>query len=125
MYYVLIENNECIGIFNYEPNVPDTVVLVQITDQEYFDIVENNTHYFDISTRSVKSYNQEHLSQINQDKQIEIVNAENREFLNSTDWKVLRHIRQKALGVATSMTEVEYLALEQQRSDAAARIINS
>ena len=125
MYYVLIENNEFIGTFNYEPNVPDTVTVVQITDQDHLNIVENKTHYFDISTRSVKSYNQEQLNQVVRDKEIELTNAENREFLNSTDWKVLRHIRQKALGVATSMTEAEYLALEQQRSDAASRIINN
>lgn len=36
-------------------------------------------------------------------------------FLKETDWKVLRHVGQKALGVATSMTEEEYLALEQER----------
>ena len=29
-------------------------------------------------------------------------NGQEREFLNSTDWKVLRHIRQKHLGIATT-----------------------
>jgi hypothetical protein len=45
-------------------------------------------------------------------------------FLASTDWKVLRHIRQKALGETTSLTEEEYLALELQRSQVAASIIH-
>ena len=45
------------------------------------------------------------------------------EFLNSTDWKILRHIRQKALNITTSLSDVEYLQLEQQRQAAAARII--
>jgi hypothetical protein len=44
-------------------------------------------------------------------------------FLASTDWKVLRHIRQKALGETTSLTEEEYLALELQRSQAAASVV--
>jgi len=37
------------------------------------------------------------------------------EFLNATDWKVIRHLGQKALNIATSMTEEEYLALEAER----------
>jgi hypothetical protein len=53
----------------------------------------------------------------------EAINAEAQAFLDSTDFKVLRYIRQKALGQELSLSEEEYLALEQQRSDAAARII--
>ena len=53
----------------------------------------------------------------------ERINAESLEFLTVTDFKVLRHIRQKALNQKLSLSEEEYLALEQQRSEAAARII--
>lgn len=48
--------------------------------------------------------------------------AADREFLRSTDWKVLRHIRQVALGETPTLSASEYLALEQLRSEAAARI---
>ena len=58
-------------------------------------------------------------SQLEQER----INAEAQAFLSSTDFKVMRHIRQKALGQELSLSEEEYLALEQQRSDAAARII--
>ena len=51
------------------------------------------------------------------------MNEEAQKFLDSTDFKVLRHIRQKALGQELSLSENEYLALEQERSNAAARII--
>jgi hypothetical protein len=44
------------------------------------------------------------------------------QFLNQSDWKILRHIRQKALGIELSLSEEEYLALEQQRAEAAAKI---
>ena len=44
--------------------------------------------------------------------------ADARQLLSSTDFKVLRHIREKALVVATTLTEPEYLALEQSRQDA-------
>jgi hypothetical protein len=53
----------------------------------------------------------------------EQINAEAQAFLDSTDFKVLRHIRQKALGQELSLSEEEYLVLEQQRSDAAASIV--
>lgn len=55
--------------------------------------------------------------------QQEKINAESLAFLAATDFKVLRHIRQKALGQETSLSEEEYLALEQERSDAAFRIV--
>lgn len=45
------------------------------------------------------------------------------EFLDSTDWQVLRHIRQQALGIATSLTAEEYLELEHQRQMAAESIV--
>lgn len=44
-------------------------------------------------------------------------------FLNDTDYKVLRHQGQKALNIATTMTEQEYLALEQQRQAARQQVI--
>ena len=53
----------------------------------------------------------------------EKINAEAQAFLDATDFKVLRHIRQKSLGQQLSLSEDEYLALEQERSDAAERIV--
>jgi hypothetical protein len=52
------------------------------------------------------------------------VNSEAQAFLNASDWKILRHLREQALGIPTSLSSSEYLALEQERADAAARIIN-
>lgn len=51
------------------------------------------------------------------------INAEAANFLVSTDWKIIRHIGQKALTVETSLTDEEYLALEQQRQEARQRIV--
>lgn len=44
-------------------------------------------------------------------------------FLNETDYKVIRHLGQKALGINTSMTEQEYLELEQQRQEARDKVL--
>lgn len=118
MYYVCIENNKVINILGYQPAVPTTVTLVTITAEEYSKIMAQ-THSFDVVTKSVIPVESALLAQ----KALDVTNAQQREFLNSTDWKVLRHIRQKTLGIPTSITEEEYLALERQREDAAARIV--
>lgn len=44
-------------------------------------------------------------------------------FLAETDYKAIRHIGQKALGIATSMSEAEYLALEQERQAAREKVV--
>lgn len=43
------------------------------------------------------------------------LNIDNQKFLDNTDWMVLRHLRQVALGIQTSLTQEQYLALEQER----------
>jgi hypothetical protein len=120
MHYVCIENNNIVGIQSYEPAVPNTVVVVTITDDQHNQIM-NQTHKFDIATKTVVPIDTSILSQREQEK----LNAIEREFLNSTDWQILRHLRQKTLGVTTSLTEEQYLALEQQRQAAASRIVQN
>ena len=118
MHYVCIENNTVTSILNYEPSIPESVSVVIISDNDLKKI-ENQTHFFDVETQTVKPVADEIVAQKEQEK----LNAVEREFLNSTDWKILRHIRQKALNTTTTLTEAEYIALEQQRNDAALRIV--
>lgn len=118
MYYICIENNNVVSVVNYRPSVPNTVSVVEITDEQHNQI-SAGTHKFDISTKSVivdSSYSADAVS-------TELSNSQNREFLRNTDWKILRHIRQKALGQSTTLTNEEYLALETQRAEAAALIV--
>jgi hypothetical protein len=51
------------------------------------------------------------------------VNSEALQYLASTDWQVLRHIRQVALGSPTTLSNDEYLDLERSRTAAAEKII--
>jgi hypothetical protein len=118
MHYVCIENNQVTGIQSYEPAVPSTVSVVTITDQQHQQILDQ-THGFDVSSRTVVAVDAAILAEKEQYR----LNGLEREFLNSTDWKILRHLRQKALNVPTSLTDAQYLALEQQRQAAAARIV--
>ena len=117
MHYVCIENEKVIGIQGYEPSVPPSITVVTISDEQNQQLLARS-HVFDVSSKTVIPVAPSVLAQKEQEKS----NAIEREFLNSTDWQVMRHIRQKALGVPTSLTEAEYLALEQKRADAAARI---
>ncbi len=117
MYYVCIEQGVIKSVLNYAPNVPNTVEIVEISDSDY-DKIGKNTHFFDIPSKRVVSVPQEVLDQ----RQLEQSNVDHKEFLNSTDWMILRHIRQKALGQRTTLSETEYLDLETQR-DKAARLI--
>lgn len=118
MYYVCIENNVVVSVLNYQPNVPSSVRVVTITDEQNaqlqagdhkFDVVSNTVVPLSVAEANAKAAKDRNISDL--------------EFLRSTDWKVLRHIRQKALGVTTSLTDSEYLTLEQQRHEAAARIV--
>jgi len=117
MQYICIEEDKIVSILNYEPNVPSSVEVVEINDEDYLKI-QNQTHYFDIVTKSTVPVPNEELEKRQQTKE----NIESREFLNTTDWMVLRHLRQRTLGVATSLTEEQFLDLEQRRHAAAAII---
>jgi heme A synthase len=118
MHYVCIENNQVTGIQSYEPAVPNTVSVVTITDEQHQQIM-NQTHRFDVASKTVVAINSAVLAEKEQYR----LNGIEREFLNSTDWKILRHLRQKALNVPTTLTDAQYLELEQQRQAAAARIV--
>jgi hypothetical protein len=123
MYYICVEDNLITSIINYEPAVPESVTITEISDTDFINITESKTHYFDVLDLTVKPHTEEvvnaAISKESQDK----LNAEHRLVLQSTDWKVLRHLREKALGQTTSLTDEEYLELEQSRADAAAAIV--
>ena len=116
MYYICVENDRLTGVLNYEPNVPSSVVVVPITDEEYAKL-DQRTHYFDIPSSTVQPYSKTETDKLAAQE----ANLEHKKFLKTTDWQVLRHIRQKALGMPTSLSEAEYLELEaerQRRADA-------
>jgi hypothetical protein len=118
MNYVCIENNLVVSVLSYQPNVPSSVAVVEITDAQAAQIAAQ-THYFDVSSRTVVAV----AAGVTAQRAADVANGQEREFLNSTDWKILRHLRQKALNIATSLSDAEYIQLEQQREAAAARIV--
>ncbi len=117
MYYVCIENSIITSILNYKPSAPSSVEIIEISDNEYDSLIKN-THFFDVKNKKVVAIPQLEVDK----KQIEQENIQHRDYLSSTDWMILRHIRQKALGQRTTLSETEYLELETKR-DKAARLI--
>ena len=53
----------------------------------------------------------------------ERINQESEQFLNETDWMVIRHRDQLALGIPTSLTEAEFRKLLEDRQQARDRVI--
>jgi hypothetical protein len=53
----------------------------------------------------------------------EETNKAAREFLANSDWKILRHLRQQHLGIATTLSSQEFSELEQERQMAADSIV--
>ena len=117
MKYVCVENNKVVSILNYVPTVPNTVTVVTITDEQYTELTAGNLK-FDTASMTVCALSTEEQ----QIKQSATASNNYRSFLNDTDWKVLRHVREHALGITTSLTQEEYLDLEQQRENAARNI---
>jgi hypothetical protein len=117
MYYVCVENNQIISVLNYEPSAPNAVTVKKISDHDY-ERLTSGSHYFDIPTLSILSHSSSVLDAREQEKQSVVLKKQ----LQDTDWQVLRHIRQKALGVPTSLSEAEYLDLELERNRIAAQI---
>ena len=50
---------------------------------------------------------------------------ESQKFLTETDWQVIRHRDQLALGIETSLSEEKYLKLLNDRQEARKKVINN
>ena len=118
MHYVCIEDNRVTSILSYKPNTPPSVSVYEITDDELNDI-NKDTHHFDIASKTVIQNPTKYMDA----KEVEKQNLVHKRFLSDTDWMVLRHVREKALGLETNMTEDKYIELEQQRNNAAKSIV--
>jgi hypothetical protein len=117
MYYVCVENKRVANILNYKPNAPESVKVIEITTEEHALMVEG-THLFDCEKEKVVQLSGDLLER----RQKILKMRSGRSFLQETDWKVLRHIREKALGMETTMTEEEYIALEMERHEVAKKL---
>jgi hypothetical protein len=63
------------------------------------------------------------ITDITQELEQRQINAEALAFLQDCDWKRQRHLSQKALGITPSLTDDEYLEMEQECQAARDRIV--
>jgi len=117
MMYVCIEDGVVVSCLDYEPAVPPSVSVVQITNSDY-QLMVDGTHMFNVATSQVVPVPDSVMAE----KQKAERNSTNLRFLNDTDWKVLRHLREQTLGATLSLSPAEFLELEQSRATAAAAI---
>ena len=96
MNYLLIENEKLVGVCDYEPNVGD-------------DDIQVITYSGNIPRRAIENL-------LN-------TNDEAKHYLNDTDWLVIRHRDQLALGQTTSLTNEQYLDLLTKRQAARERVV--
>lgn len=121
-YYVQHDTKtNSINILSYAPNVPAGIAVYQITENEKY-AIDTGTHYFDVKTASTQLRPAGELLAEQQARATQQANATYKNFLNSTDWKVFRHMRELALGKTTSLTAQEYIDLENERARAASKI---
>jgi hypothetical protein len=107
MYYVCIEDNIVTSIVDHEPNVPDSVTLETITNAKY-KLIANGTGYYDVDKRDVVK----HPAKLIKDEE---KSKKALAFLQSTDWKILRHLRETHLEIKQTLTVAEYITLEKER----------
>jgi hypothetical protein len=119
MQYYCVENNQLVAVQNHEPNVPASVSVYPISNEDHDKtIAPNATHYFDITLRKIVPLPQSFIDKRDAEKQYYKLTSE----VSLSDWKVLRHIREKALELPTTLTEEEYVALELQRQNTVEQI---
>ena len=122
MNYLLIENEQLVGVCDYEPNVGDDDIKIltysgNIPKERILYLngkIEDSNNYVFINGKYVKRTKAvENLIKINAD-------ATN--YLTDTDWLVIRHRDQLALGQETSLTNEQYLDLLVKRQAAREKV---
>lgn len=110
IHYVLVEDGRVISTIDYKPNAPDTVSVYPIPKEDY-DAIVGQTHFFDPVSEKVTPVD---ISVTN--RRLAIAARDNgKGYLQETDWIVMRHIREIALSLPTTLTHDEYIALETKR----------
>lgn len=110
--YAIIKNNLCVGV--------NTLPLDETTlaeDEKQIELKDYPGHPLTLLGKVYiggKFLEPEKTAQEKQEEEDMI----QRQFLSDTDWQVIRHRDQLALGIETSLTEAEYMELLKARQKA-------
>ena len=123
MNYLLIENDKCVGVCDSEPNVGnDNIQVITYSGN----IPQERLIYVDGKVADMNNYTFINGKYVKKTKAIENLlntNDEAKHYLNDTDWLVIRHRDQLALGQTTSLTNEQYLDLLTKRQAARERVV--
>lgn len=123
MNYLLIENEELVGVCDYEPNTgEDDIKVIKYSGNIpperilYLDgkIVDSNDYVF---------VNNKYVKKTKAVTELLNTNAEAKTYLEDTDWLVIRHRDQLAMNQQTSLTDAQYLDLLNKRQAARERVV--
>ena len=117
MFYACVEDKQVISIVDYKPTVPDTVIVIPITEEEKQNI-ESGELIFDDQLERFRVADDAEMTVLMERR----LGDRSRLYLFDTDWMVLRHLREQTLGIETTLTQEDYLQLELDRQRAAKSI---
>lgn len=124
MNYLLIENNELVGVCDYEPNIgTDNVQVLTYSGN----IPQERILYIDGKIVDSENYiliNNKYVKKTKAITELVNTNNESKKYLNETDWLVIRHRDQLDLKQETSLTHEQYLDLLAKRQAAREKVVN-
>ncbi len=123
MIYLLIENNNLVGVCDYEPNIgDDNIQIIEYSGN----IPKENIIYIDGKICNIDDYvfiNEKYVKKTKAVSNLINTNNESRNYLADTDWLVIRHRDQLDLKQETSLTEEQYIDLLNKRQAARERVV--
>ncbi len=122
MNYLLIENEKLVGVCDYEPNVGnDDIQVITYSGN----IPKERIIYVDGKVADMNNYvfiNGKYVKKTRAIENLLNTNDEAKHYLNDTDWLVIRHRDQLALGQSTSLSNEQYLDLLAKRQVAREKV---
>ena len=122
--YLLIKNETLLSVCNYEPNIDsDDIRIVKYSGKIPFDRII----YIDGKIRDKDNYIDINGKYILKTKTLETQlnnNQASRQYLKNSDWLVIRHRDQLALGIKTTLSDEEYLNILKKRQLERERVVN-
>lgn len=141
-YYGIVDSENNHYGFVTENDIRKNSSMIEITDQEWESLLAEQSkgkeivfyngkvftakrdEYYIDETGIWQKRTTEELKKFKQENNRVINNIYYRQYLNDTDWKVIRHRDQIEQGITPSLTESEYLKLLTERQNVRNLIIN-
>lgn len=123
MNYLLIENEQLVGICDYEPNIGnDDIKILKYSGN----IPKERILYLDgkvVDTKNFVFVNGKYIKNTKAVADILNKNKTARNYLTNTDWLVIRHRDQLDLNLKTSLNNDQYIDLLNKRQEARKQVI--